>query len=67
MSVEPTPGWHPDPSGGPGQRYWDDRVLWRAPDGVPPFRCPNGPWFALSECNTPGSIIVNSSGERHMS
>jgi hypothetical protein len=23
MSVEPTPGWYPDPSGGPGQRYWD--------------------------------------------
>jgi hypothetical protein len=23
MSVDPQPGWYPDPSGGPGRRYWD--------------------------------------------
>ena len=28
---------------------------------------PNGPWFALSERNAPGSIIVNAPpGERYM-
>jgi hypothetical protein len=35
--------------------------------GLPPtVPLPNGAWFALSECNAPGSIIVNSSGERYM-
>lgn len=29
---EPLPGWYPDPSGAPGQRYWDGRQ-WSA---VPP-------------------------------
>jgi len=32
----------------------------------PTIPLPNGPWFALSERNAPGSIIVNSSGERYM-
>lgn len=22
-SQQPAPGWYPDPSGGPGQKYWD--------------------------------------------
>ncbi|OBJ55961.1 3-oxosteroid 1-dehydrogenase [Mycobacterium sp. 1423905.2] len=32
----------------------------------PTIPLPNGPWFALSERNAPGSIIVNSSGQRFM-
>jgi 3-oxosteroid 1-dehydrogenase len=32
----------------------------------PTIPLPNGPWFALSERNAPGSIIVNAAGERYM-
>ncbi|BCO34042.1 3-ketosteroid-delta-1-dehydrogenase [Mycobacterium heckeshornense] len=32
----------------------------------PTIPLPNGPWFALSERNAPGSIIVNSAGHRFM-
>jgi 3-oxosteroid 1-dehydrogenase len=32
----------------------------------PTIPLPNGPWFALSERNAPGSIIVNTAGERFM-
>jgi 3-oxosteroid 1-dehydrogenase len=32
----------------------------------PSIPLPNGPWFALSERNAPGSIIVNALGERYM-
>jgi 3-oxosteroid 1-dehydrogenase len=32
----------------------------------PTIPLPNGPWFALSERNAPGSIIVNTAGERYM-
>jgi TM2 domain-containing membrane protein YozV len=29
MTEQPAAGWYPDPSGGPGQMYWDG-VQWRA-------------------------------------
>jgi TM2 domain-containing membrane protein YozV len=29
-SEQPAAGWYPDPSGGPGQRYWDGQQ-WQAP------------------------------------
>ena len=32
----------------------------------PTIPLPNGPWFALSERNAPGSIIVNTAGQRYM-
>ena len=32
----------------------------------PTIPLPNGPWFALSERNAPGSIIVNAAGQRYM-
>ena len=32
----------------------------------PTIPLPRGPWFALAERNLPGSIIVNSAGERFM-
>ncbi|EUA51905.1 3-oxosteroid 1-dehydrogenase [Mycobacterium xenopi 3993] len=32
----------------------------------PTIPLPNGPWFALSERNAPGSIIVNAAGQRFM-
>ena len=32
----------------------------------PTIPLPNGPWFCLSERNLPGSIIVNSAGNRFM-
>jgi hypothetical protein len=37
MTTPPTPppGWYPDPSGAPGQRYWDGRA-WHASPGPPP-------------------------------
>jgi hypothetical protein len=28
-SQQPAPGWYPDPSGGPGQKYWDGQQ-WQA-------------------------------------
>lgn len=38
----PLPGWYPDPSGGPGLRYWDGRE-WTivAPAGTPPPPSPD--------------------------
>jgi 3-oxosteroid 1-dehydrogenase len=32
----------------------------------PTIPLPSGPWFCLAERNLPGSIIVNSAGERYM-
>ena len=32
----------------------------------PTIPLPKGPWFALSERNAPGSIMVNASGKRYM-
>jgi hypothetical protein len=32
---QPEPGWYPDPSGGPGQRYWDGRQWQAFPPPVP--------------------------------
>ncbi len=32
----------------------------------PTIPLPRGPWFALAERNLPGSIIVNSAGQRYM-
>jgi 3-oxosteroid 1-dehydrogenase len=32
----------------------------------PTIPLPNGSWFALSERNAPGSIIVNTAGQRYM-
>jgi TM2 domain-containing membrane protein YozV len=35
-SSQPAPGWYPDPSGGPGQQYWDGQQWQAAPSpGVP--------------------------------
>jgi Protein of unknown function (DUF2510) len=33
------PGWHPDPTGQPGQKYWDGQT-WQAtaPPTIPPVR-----------------------------
>lgn len=40
-SPTPPPGWYPDPSGAPGQRYWDGQT-WSAamapPVGTPPAK-----------------------------
>ncbi len=41
MTEQPAAGWYPDPSGGPGQMYWDGQQ-WRAdaaaaPAGVAPY------------------------------
>ena len=38
-SPQAAPGWYPDPSGGPGQRYWDGQQ-WQAP---PPVPAPSAP------------------------
>ena len=38
---QPPPGWYPDPSGGPGQRYWDG-TKWTDVN-VPPSTPPIGP------------------------
>jgi len=32
----------------------------------PTIPLPNGPWFALSELNAPGSIIVNAATKQYM-
>jgi TM2 domain-containing membrane protein YozV len=42
----PAPGWYPDPSGGPGQKYWDGHE-WLAsppvqPAAVAPYGGPGG-------------------------
>ncbi|WP_082956501.1 NINE protein [Mycobacterium sp. E787] len=34
MTEQPAAGWYPDPSGGPGQMYWDGRQ-WRAEATAP--------------------------------
>jgi TM2 domain-containing membrane protein YozV len=34
-SPPPAPGWYPDPSGGPGQRYWGG-TEWLDPSPAPP-------------------------------
>jgi len=34
-SQQPAAGWYPDPSGAPGQKYWDGRQ-WNAPPPPPP-------------------------------
>ncbi|QLL06117.1 NINE protein [Mycobacterium vicinigordonae] len=39
-SGSPAPGWYPDPSGQPGQAYWDG-AQWRN-DVPPPFPAPYG-------------------------
>ncbi len=41
MTEQPAAGWYPDPSGGPGQMYWDGQQ-WRAdavasPAGIAPY------------------------------
>ncbi len=33
-SQQPAPGWYPDPTGGPGQRYWGG-AQWQAPPPPP--------------------------------
>jgi len=33
-SQQPAPGWYPNPTGGPGQQYWDGQQ-WHAPPPVP--------------------------------
>ena len=33
-SQQPTPGWYPDPSGGPGQKYWDGDQWQSSPPAV---------------------------------
>jgi hypothetical protein len=38
-SPQPAPGWYQDPSGAPGQQYWDGQQ-WHAP---PPAPAPNPP------------------------
>ena len=45
-SQQPAPGWYPDPTGGPGQQYWDGRQ-WSTPPppaGVAPY---GGPGYGL--------------------
>ncbi len=34
MTEQPAAGWYPDPSGGPGQMYWDGQQ-WRADAAAP--------------------------------
>ncbi len=34
MTEQPAAGWYPDPSGGPGQMYWDGQQ-WRADTPAP--------------------------------
>lgn len=40
-SQQPAPGWYPDPSGGPGQKYWDGQQWQAGPPaygaGVAPY------------------------------
>lgn len=38
-SQQPAPGWYPDPSGTPGQKYWDGHQ-WNAPPPPPPGSVP---------------------------
>jgi hypothetical protein len=40
-SQQPAPGWYPDPTGGPGQRYWDG-AQWQAPPPPAPMPPPYG-------------------------
>ncbi|MBW0012757.1 NINE protein [Mycobacterium sp.] len=50
MSEQPSAGWYPDPSGRPGQQYWDGRQ-WRtdvAPPGGNPSQQPQGGYPAVA-------------------
>jgi TM2 domain-containing membrane protein YozV len=39
---QPAAGWYPDPSGGPGQTYWDGRQWVASPSGQSPAPAPFG-------------------------
>ena len=46
MTAQPPPGWYPDPTGKPGQMYWDGQA-WQTPPTPPayahtPQRSPSG-------------------------
>lgn len=47
---QPAPGWYPDPSGGPGQQFWDGQ-RWQAGPGVPaPY---GGPGYGVDQYGRP--------------
>jgi TM2 domain-containing membrane protein YozV len=41
-SPQPAAGWYPDPSGGPGQKYWDGGQWTESPSGPPAAVAPYG-------------------------
>ncbi|MGB6207377.1 NINE protein [Mycobacterium sp.] len=41
-SPQSAPGWYPDPSGAPGQQYWDGQQWQAAPQAAPPVPAPYG-------------------------
>ncbi|WIM88554.1 NINE protein [Candidatus Mycobacterium wuenschmannii] len=42
MSQQPAAGWYPDPSGAPGQKYWDGRQWLELPPAPPAPPAPYG-------------------------
>lgn len=54
----PPPGWYPDPSGKPGQQYWNGHV-W-APDSQPTKPKGRFPRWAIAAAAVVGLIILSS-------
>jgi TM2 domain-containing membrane protein YozV len=54
-SQQPAPGWYPDPTGGPGQRYWDGAQWQALPPPAPTAPPYGGPRYALDAYGQPMS------------
>lgn len=51
-SPQPAPGWYPDPSGAPGQQYWDGQQ-WQG-QGAPAVPAPyGGPGYGVDQYGRP--------------
>jgi TM2 domain-containing membrane protein YozV len=62
MTTEHTPaGWYPDPTGDPGQKYWDGQQ-WSTDGGATDLSSQSAPYLPASGAPGPGAYGVDAYG-----